>query len=116
MPFMNAGKHIMLDALAAVTDEVSLHNDDPSTTGANELTGGSYARLAPAFAASSGGEKALSAELQFDVPAASTVAWVGFWAASVFVAKAQLAAPEVYAGAGTYTLNTSTKLDINDPA
>ncbi len=116
--FLNAGKHIMLDYLAGEITAISLHSADPSTGGSNELTGGSpaYARETPAFAAASGGEVALSAALEFDIPASSTVAWVGFWAGATFVAKAELSAAEIYAAQGTYTLTTGTKLVISDPA
>ena len=44
--FVEAAKNSMLDALSIT--HISLHDDDPSTTGANEVTGGSpaYARKA----------------------------------------------------------------------
>jgi hypothetical protein len=113
MPFTNSGKHIMLDALAAVIDEVSLHSASPSTTGANELSGGSYARKSASWAASASGEKALSSQIVFDVPAGATVAYVGFWDGATFVGSAQVTS-ETFGGAGTYTLTTGTKLDIND--
>lgn len=121
MPFTNAGKHIMLDALAADCDFISLHDDDPGGSGDNELSGGSpaYARKEPVFAASSSGEKALNAALEFDIPPGSTVAYVGFWkddTVDVFLGSAELESPEEYTGQGTYTLNTSTKLKISDPA
>lgn len=52
-----------------------------STSGANELAGGSpsYARKAATWAASSGRSKATSASMVFDVAAGSSVAWVGIW-------------------------------------
>lgn len=52
-----------------------------SSTGTNELTGGTpaYARKAATWAAASGRSKAISASMVFDVPAAQTVRWVGFW-------------------------------------
>jgi hypothetical protein len=52
-----------------------------STTGANEVTGGSpaYARKAATWAAASGRSKATSASMVFDVPASTTVRWVGLW-------------------------------------
>jgi hypothetical protein len=52
-----------------------------SSSGANELTGGSpaYARKAATWAAASGRSKATSASMVFDVPAGQTVRWVGFW-------------------------------------
>ncbi len=52
-----------------------------SSTGTNEVTGGSpaYARKAATWAAASGRSKATSASMVFDVPASTTVRWVGFW-------------------------------------
>jgi hypothetical protein len=52
-----------------------------SASGANEVTGGSpaYARKAATWAAASGRSKATSASMVFDVPASTTVRWVGFW-------------------------------------
>lgn len=52
-----------------------------SSTGTNEVTGGSpaYARKAATWAAASGRSKATSASMVFDVPAGTTVRWVGLW-------------------------------------
>lgn len=52
-----------------------------SSTGSNEVTGGSpaYARKAATWAAASGRSKATSASMVFDVPAGTTVRWVGIW-------------------------------------
>lgn len=82
MPLTDAGRNASLDGLAAVAGFASLHSGDPSTTGANELTGGSpaYARKAITYAAASGGQRSNSAALTFDVPAA-TVTHVGLWSA-----------------------------------
>jgi hypothetical protein len=105
----------MLDALAALCDAVSLHTGDPGDGSANEVSGGSpaYARKTPTFAAAASGEAALSAELEFDIPAGSTVAWVGFWDGATFLGKDQVTS-EAFTGQGTYTLLTTTKLAITD--
>lgn len=52
-----------------------------SSTGTSEVTGGSpaYARKALTWAAASGRSKATSASAVFDVPAGTTVRWVGLW-------------------------------------
>jgi hypothetical protein len=60
---------------------VSLHSAY-STSGANELTGGSpaYARLAASWGSASGNSMSLtSTPYTFNVPASSTVAFVGYW-------------------------------------
>lgn len=81
-------KNLMLDALdeslSTGADFGSLHTAY-STTGTNEVTGGSpaYARAALTWSAASSGSKALAATLPtWNVPAATTVAWWGGWDAS----------------------------------
>lgn len=115
--FTNDGKDAMLDYIAGEITEISLHDDDPSTTGANELSGGSpaYARKAPTFASASGGEAALASTLEFDIPASATVAWVGYWIDTDFVAKGELSSPEEFGSQGKFTLTTANKLVISDP-
>lgn len=57
---------------------VSLHTAY-SATGTNELSGGSYARAATAWAAPSGGVISLSNTPVLNVPAANTVRFIGLW-------------------------------------
>lgn len=85
MKFSDTAKGLMLDALdESISTGMkygSLHTAY-STTGTNEVTGGSpaYARKALTWAAASGGSKALAATLPtWDVPASTTVAWIGVW-------------------------------------
>jgi hypothetical protein len=76
----------MLDSLnggtpSSIIAYASLHSAY-SSSGANELTGGSYARQTVTWSAASGGSKGDSAVGgAFSVPAASTVAFVGLWSA-----------------------------------
>lgn len=60
----------------------SLHSADPGTTGANELTGGSYARQAVVFGAASGGQVANNAALSWPNAGTTPVTHVGFWTAA----------------------------------
>ena len=71
-------KNNMLDHI--VLDRASLHTAF-SATGANEVTGGTpaYARQAITMAAASGGSRAASTQPAFDVPAGTTVAFIGLW-------------------------------------
>jgi hypothetical protein len=82
MPLTDAGRNVALDGLAAVATFASLHTGDPSTTGANEATGGTpaYARKSISYAASSAGQKASNAVITFDV-AAGTYGYIGLWSA-----------------------------------
>lgn len=76
MPHSTAGKNNMLDAKGIT--HLSLHDDIPDDTGSNEISGGSYARVAVTMSAASGGSKAASDNPVFDVPA-GTVFFQGEW-------------------------------------
>lgn len=70
-------------ALTEVTGWISLHTGLTGDDGANEVAGGSYARLQPSVAAPAGGSAATDAALEFlDMPADTIVA-VGVWTAQV---------------------------------
>lgn len=100
----------MLDDAGTEIGSISLHDADPGLTGANELTGGSYARQVPTWAAASGGSVQTSSALDFSVPGGSTVAYVGLWdgAGTTFKGGVQLATSEVFAADGTYTVTNIT--------
>lgn len=72
------GKNAMLDALDIAS--LSLHTGFPGTTGANEVTGGSYARVAVTFSAAALSQRNLTAAAAVSVPA-GTIRWAGLWAA-----------------------------------
>jgi hypothetical protein len=86
---------------------VKLHTGDPGTTGLTEVSGGGYAAQAATFGAASAAAKQNTGPIAFNIPAATTVAWVSLWDGATFVDKADVA-DEAYAGAGTYTLPTSS--------
>jgi len=55
---------------------ISLHSANPGETGANEVTGGSYARQQAAFGAAAGGTLSNSATISFTgMPAGDVVGW-----------------------------------------
>lgn len=108
----NNGKNVGLDALAGVAIYGSLHTADPGTTGTNEVTGGSpaYARKSLTWAAASGGSVALSNQPTFDVPASTTVAYVGLWSAATngtYYGHWDVT-DEAYAGQGTYQVTSGS--------
>ena len=57
---------------------ISLHSADPADTGANELTGGGYARQQVAFGAAASGTLSNTGAITWSVPAGNVVAW-GAW-------------------------------------
>lgn len=96
-------------ALAGVIAEgafISLHTATPGTTGASEVTGGSYARVQTTFAAPAGSSSTGSA-VTINVPAGTTIAFFGVWtleSGGVFLEGGPLSSSETFTGAGTYTL------------
>ena len=78
-------KNELLDAVinagsfAVTTVYVSLHTADPSTSGANEVTGGSYARQTASFGAASGGAGSNDAQVEFTLMPSCTITHVGLW-------------------------------------
>lgn len=68
----------ILDTEYVDGDKMSLHNAF-SSVGANELTGGGYAKQTIDWADASGRAKGLAAAVDFSVAAASVVAWIGIW-------------------------------------
>lgn len=112
MPFTNTALDAMLNGITPT--HVSLHTADPGDSGANEVTGGTYARQAATFDASSGQARALSGDEVFDVPAGTTVTHAGVWASATFLASIDLT-DEAFAADGTYRLlAASTSLTIGN--
>lgn len=108
------GKNVMLNALGALAVKAALYTGDPGSVGtSNEVTGGSYARKTVAWSAADNGSMALNGSVAFDVPASTTISFVGFWnsAGTVFYGSADVT-DEVFANAGAYTL-TDADLDLN---
>lgn len=108
------GKNAALDAIGTTYGFASAHTGDPGATGtANEVTGGSpaYARKAISWAAASNGSKALQATFPvFDIPAGTTVAFIGLWtlATGGNYGGCWDVTDEAFAAQGTYTLSSGS--------
>ncbi len=76
--FVDTALNVMLDALSAILDQVSLHTAF-STSGANEVTGGSYARQAITWNAAASGALDSSNAPSFSVPGTNTIRFIGFY-------------------------------------
>lgn len=106
MAFTNNAKNAAVDGIAAAATYISLHTADPGTTGTNEVSGGSYARVQTTWAAASGGSRTGS-QAVLNVPAGTTIAYWGIWSAASagnFHYGGTLPASETYGSAGTYGL------------
>jgi len=114
MPLNNTSKNLMLTQLAGVVAYVSAHTGDPGTTGANEVSGGSYARKAIAWGAASAGQINATGTVDISIPGSTTVSYVGLWSAvtgGTFYGSDDIAA-ETFAAAGTLRIN-SAEIDLN---
>ena len=109
-----------MDAIAALCLRLALHTADPggANSASNEVTGGSpaYARKAVAWSAAGSGTAAQNGNVVFDVPPATTVAYISGWntaGTDRYFKKA--VTNEVFGAQGTYTvLAASSSLDLND--
>lgn len=105
---------VMLSALDGAVSHLSLHTADPVGVGSHEVAGGTpaYARKAITFGAPSAGEMDTSVEVVFDVPALTTVAYVGMWSASTagtFYGSGPLASgPQSFTGQGRLRILVGT--------
>lgn len=75
-------------APAVATAWVSLHDGAAGETGANEVTGGAYARLGGAFGVAAAGAVSNTASLTWTNMPACTVQSVGIWISSTATASA----------------------------
>ena len=82
MPLNDAGRNAMLTGgLGNVVTHAAIHTGDPSTTGANEVTGGTYARQPITWNAAATGQRTQSGALVFPIPAGVTGVHAGLWSA-----------------------------------
>lgn len=81
--FPSGSSNLAVAAVTAVGVYLSLHTADPGTTGANEVTGGSYVRQSITWNAASGGTQTSSNGQTFaGMPAVAGNLWIGLWSAS----------------------------------
>lgn len=92
------------NATAGTVTHLSLHTGDPGTTGANEVTGGTYARAAGSYGAPTAGVGDITSSVTFNVPSGTTVSHWGAWDGSTFLFGRELDVPQTFASDGTYTL------------
>ena len=108
----NNGKNAALNGLAAVAALASAHTADPGVNGtANELAGGTpaYARKAITWGTASGGTVALVATFPvFDVPPATTVAFIGLWTAAAAYLGCFDTTDEAFVNQGTLTVSAGS--------
>lgn len=87
--------------------KISLHTGNPGTTGANEVTGGSYARGTTTWGGISGGS-VTGSQVTINVPASTTISYWGLWDGSGnYYDGGQLPTAVTYNVAGTYLITVT---------
>lgn len=125
MPFTLLARSEALRKLVGETpagiacSHASLHTADPGSSGTSEVTGGSpaYARKALTWnTVGTDGVTELSADVVFDVPASTTVAYVGLFSAitgGTFMGSMAVSPNETFGAQGQFTLKAATSLTLN---
>lgn len=95
--------------LDSLIDNMSLHNGDPGPTGAaNEISGGGYARVAPAYSVDADGDLTLDAPVAFVGTASQPVTHAGLWGGGVFRGGYLLSGDAAFSSGGEYNVTTGT--------
>lgn len=114
MGFTDAVLNAAIDAVAALGDYISAHTGDPSTTGANEVAGGTYAREQTTWGSAASGDQTGS-QVSIDIPAGTTVTHWGIWTAvsgGTFRGGFALSPSEGFGAAGV--LNVTPTVDVDN--
>ena len=104
MAYSTSARNAALDGVGALGTFISMHTADPGTTGASEVSGGTYARVATTFAAAANGQKTGS-QVTLNIPASTTITHWGLWSAAsagTFICGGALSSSSTYSSAGTY--------------
>lgn len=102
MAFTNAAKEAAIQAVKSGATHASLHTGAAGTTGANEATGGAYARKAITWTDGASDGSTTGSQVTFDVPAGTYVE-IGFWTAATagtFIGSVALASNAVLGSSG----------------
>lgn len=112
MALEDSTAHQMLNALTLT--HVSLHSVTAPAGGANEITGGDYARVAMTFAAAAGRKKLIATDAVFNLDPGHAPKAIGFWNNTTFLGYSTLSLqPTIVVNDATYTCPAaSTGLQI----
>jgi hypothetical protein len=108
MPLTNATLNLLGTELDSLIDAMSLHNGDPGTTGANEISGGGYTRETPAFTVDADGDLTLDSAVAFTGTASQAVTHVGLWGSGTFRSGHALAGDAAFSSGGEYNVASGT--------
>lgn len=108
MPLTDGTLNLLGVELDSLIDAMSLHNGDPGTTGANEISGGGYARQTPSFTVDADGDLTLDATVSFTGTASQAVTHVGLWGSGTFREGHALSGDAAFSTGGEYDVTAGT--------
>lgn len=114
MGFTDAALNAAVGAVTTLGTWISAHTGDPSTTGANEVAGGSYSREQTTWGSASSGDQT-GTQVSIDIPAGTTVTHWGIWSASsggTFRGGFEISPSEGFGAAGV--LNVTPTVDADN--
>jgi hypothetical protein len=97
----------LVEDLRTQVTQVGLHTASPGTTGANEVTGGSYSRKAETYAAAANGTSDLASALAFTGMPAVTITHYSWWNGSTYLGGNPLATSRTLLAGDTYNLSSA---------
>jgi hypothetical protein len=95
-------------AITALGNSISVHTGDPGTTGANEASGGSYARVPTTWAGSAVAGKVTGSDVNVNLPA-GTFTHIGIWNGGTFVGG-QAISSFIMSSSGTRAITPSVSV------
>lgn len=116
MPVITAVLDAAADGAVALLGFAALHTADPEPAGANEVTGGGYARQAITWDPATGAVAGLNGTLAFTGPASSAATHLGLWSAvtaGTYRGSAALTGDQTFNASGQYTVTDITVTAAN---
>lgn len=119
MPGLTADtRNLMLQALRENVTHMSLHDDDPGATGANnEIDHTNYSRASMSvgsFNTPTAGEMYLSGPISFQGEADAPVTYIGLWDDSTFRGAKAITGDTQFNSEGDFVISDSTKFELDN--
>lgn len=114
MAYSDTALNAAINAVASAATYISAHTGSPGVNGANEVAGGSYARVQTTWGSASGGDR-VGSQVAITIPASTTVSHFGIWTASsagtFYAGEALTGGSEAFTSAGVLNLTPTIDAD-----
>lgn len=116
MPATTAVLNAAVDGATTLLGFASIHTADPEPSGANEVTGGGYARQAITWDPATGAVAGIDGTLSFNGPANEDATHLGLWSAvsgGTFRGSSVLTGDQAFNASGEYNVTAITVTGSN---